>query len=223
MKAIITAFFTATLLISAPVLAQNHGHQTPAASPHAGHAMPGMTSLMPMNEASRAFTEANAKMHKNTTIMYSGNADFDFAKGMVPHHQGAIDMSNIVLKFGKDAAVRKLANNIIAAQKTEIAQMTAWLAKNGNQAPSSDAAAAAKAFTEANAKMHQDMTISFTGNADIDFMKGMIPHHEGAVDMAKVMLQFGKDPELRKLADDVVRTQNEEVTMIRAWLKKAGA
>ena len=71
--------------------------------------------------------------------------------------------------------------------------------------------------------MHKDMTMAFTGRADVDFMKGMIPHHEGAVDMAKVLLQFGKDPELRKLADDVIRTQNEEITMMRDWLKKNGA
>jgi uncharacterized protein (DUF305 family) len=224
MKKLVSTLFVTTLLIGMPVLAQHQGHQTPANNPHAGHTMPGMKpqTAMPMNEASKAFMEANAKMHKDMAIVFSGNADIDFARGMIPHHQGAIDMSNIVLKHGKDAAVRKLANDIVAAQKAEIAQMSAWLVKNSAQAPGSNAAAAAKAFTDVNAKMHADMTMSFTGNADVDFMKGMIPHHEGAVAMAKVLLQFGKDTELRKLAEDVVRTQNEEISMMRAWLKKAG-
>jgi uncharacterized protein (DUF305 family) len=206
--------FTATFMIAMPAVAQHQGHQMP---------MPGMKpqSAMPMSEASKAFSEANKKMHKDMAIAFSGNADADFAKGMIPHHQGAIDMSMIVMKHGKDAVVQKLATDIIAAQKTEIAQMSTWLARNGSQSPSADSAAVTKAFTDANARMHADMPMSFTGDAD--FMKGMIPHHEGAVAMAKILLQFGKDAELRKLADDIVRTQNEEIIMMQAWLRKAGA
>jgi uncharacterized protein (DUF305 family) len=214
---------TLAFLIATPAMAQHQGHQMPMPG-NSGPTMPGMKSpsAMPMNEASKAFAEANAKMHKDMAIVFSGNADVDFAKGMIPHHQGAIDMAAIVLKHGKDAEVRKLATDIVAAQKTEITQMSAWLAMNGSQASTADAAAIAKAFTDVNARMHGAMTMNFTGNADIDFMKGMIPHHEGAVAMAKVLLQFGKDAELRKLADDVVRTQNEEISMMRAWLTKVG-
>jgi uncharacterized protein (DUF305 family) len=162
-------------------------------------------------------------MHKDMAIQFSGNADVDFARGMIPHHQGAIDMAEIVLKHGSDASVKKLANEIIAAQRKEIAQMRAWLQRNGSQPAGADAAAVKKAFEEVNTKMGADMTMTFTGRADVDFMKGMIPHHEGAVAMAKVLLQFGKDAELRKLADDVIRTQNEEITMMREWLRKNGA
>ncbi len=118
-------------------------------------------------------------------------------------------MAEIVLQFGKDPAVRKLANEIIAAQKKEIAQMQAWLAKNGSQPATGDSAAVTKAFTDVNARMHKDMSMTFSDNADIDFMKGMVPHHVGAVDMAKVLLQFGRDPELRKLAEDVIRTRTK--------------
>jgi uncharacterized protein (DUF305 family) len=223
MKAVAKAIVTMTCLSVAPALAQHQGHQMPMPG-NSGHMMPGMKSqsAMPMNEASKAFVEANARMHRDMAIAFSGNPDVNFAKGMMPHHQGAIDMSMIVIKHGKDAVVRKLATDIIAAQKTEIAQMSTWMARNGSQAPSADSAAVTKAFTEANARMHSDMPMSFSGDADVDFMKGMIPHHEGAVAMAKILLQFGKDAELRKLADDVVRTQNEEITMMQVWLNKAG-
>lgn len=229
MKMNLISLLALSLSIAAPAVAQHsHGpaHQAPrqpTAAGHGGHAGHGAMNMEGMSPAAKAFAEANAKMHKDMTIQFSGNADTDFARGMIPHHQGAIDMAEIMLKYGRDPSVKKLANEIIAAQKKEIAQMRGWLQKNASLPAGPDAPAAAKAFTEVNAKMHKDMTMTFSGKADIDFMKGMIPHHEGAVDMAKVQQRFGKDPELRKLADDVMRTQNEEIALMRDWLRKNGA
>ncbi|MBX9777292.1 MAG: DUF305 domain-containing protein [Xanthobacteraceae bacterium] len=70
--------------------------------------------------------------------------------------------------------------------------------------------------------MHEAMNVTFTGNADVDFVKGMIPHHQGAVDMAKVVLAFGSDPEIRKLAEAVIKAQESEIAMMRAWLQRNG-
>lgn len=77
-----------------------------------------------------------------------------------------------------------------------------------------------KAYTAANDRMHKEMSIAFTGNADVDFVKGMIPHHQGAIDMAKVVLEHGKDPQIRRLAREIIKAQNTEIAMMRAWLKK---
>ena len=82
--------------------------------------------------------------------------------------------------------------------------------------------AATKAFKEANAKMHKDMDIAYSGNADADFVRGMIPHHQGAIAMARVVLAHGKDPEIRKLAENVIRDQEKEVGEMREWLRKNG-
>lgn len=96
----------------------------------AGHDMKDMKpAAAPKNEAAAAFEAVNANMHKNMSMEMTGDADVDFMKGMIPHHQGAIDMANVLLKYGKDPVTRKLAEDIIKAQESEIAMMKDWLAK----------------------------------------------------------------------------------------------
>ncbi len=81
---------------------------------------------------------------------------------------------------------------------------------------------AVKAYTEAMNRMQQNMVMDYTGDPDVDFMRGMIPHHQGAIDMAKVVLQYGEDPEVKKLAEDVVKAQESEIAMMQKWLADRG-
>jgi uncharacterized protein (DUF305 family) len=120
-----SAALVCALALTSPVLAQDHTtHKT---KPHDMMAMPKGDQSAP----SKAFTEANAKMHKDMAIPFTGNADKDFVSGMIAHHQGAIDMAKVELEYGKDPEMRKLAETIIAAQESEIKQMKTWLTKNG--------------------------------------------------------------------------------------------
>ena len=95
-----------------PALPQQHQHQQMNAETYAD-----------------AFNKAMHTMHAAMAAQYSGDPDADFARGMIPHHQGAIDMADVVLKYGKDSVIKKLAGEIKAAQAPEIAQMRAWLEK----------------------------------------------------------------------------------------------
>lgn len=88
--------------------------------------------------------------------------------------------------------------------------------------PKGDTGPSSAAFAAANAKMHQDMAITYTGDADVDFVKGMIPHHQAAIEMAKILLQYGKDPENKKLAEDIIKAQEGEIASMTAWLKAKG-
>ena len=92
----------------------------------------------------------------------------------------------------------------------------------GMQQPSGDDGPSSLAFAGANNKMHRGMAIAYTGDADVDFVRGMIPHHQGAIDMAKIVLAFGSDPELKALAEGIVTAQEAEIAQMDAWLKKNG-
>lgn len=120
LKTIIVAASLTLALASTFAIAQDH-------TMHQDH-------MMPMGDdgpSSKAFKAANDKMHADMAAPLTGDADVDFVRGMIPHHQGAIDMARIVLEHGKDADIRKLAEEVITAQEGEIAMMKDWLAKHG--------------------------------------------------------------------------------------------
>jgi uncharacterized protein (DUF305 family) len=85
----------------------------------------------------------------------------------------------------------------------------------------------AESFTslmmQATERMHKDMNIVPTGDPDRDFAAMMIPHHQGAIDMAKVELQFGKNPVLRRLAQGIIVEQLQEIEVMRRELRQLSA
>ena len=110
----------------------------------------------------------------------------------------------------------------VAARAEEAAKMDH--SKMGHVHAAATAATPADApvdvYADAMKKMHEEMmAVKPTGDADVDFVKGMIPHHQGAIDMAKVVLEKGKDPEIRKLAEEVIKAQESEIKMMNDWLK----
>jgi uncharacterized protein (DUF305 family) len=100
---------------------------------HSGHSTPAQTAQIPNASATQGYRQANDAMHRNMDIAFSGDADVDFVRSMIPHHQGAIDMAKVALQHAKDEQVRKWATDVIREQEREIAEMQGWLRKKGVQ------------------------------------------------------------------------------------------
>ncbi|WP_162630142.1 CopM family metallochaperone [Azospirillum ramasamyi] len=82
---------------------------------------------------------------------------------------------------------------------------------------------ASQAYMDGMRKMDRDMSKPMTGDADQDFARMMLAHHQGAVDMAKVQLQYGKDPELLALSRKIIDDQTREIAQLQDWLKRLPA
>ncbi len=88
--------------------------------------------------------------------------------------------------------------------------------------PSPNDPASTKDFKAADMKMMHNMNVPYTGNADVDFRTHMIPHHRGAVEMAKVALKHAKDTETKRMAQMIIDDQEKEIAEMQDWLKKNG-
>ena len=173
--------------------------------------------LQAASTAAEGYAEAMDAMMQGMMKKGTGKPDLDFVSGMIPHHEGAVAMAKVEKQFGKDAAMLKLADAIIAAQENEIGTMKGWLAQKKLE-EATPSATAAKASASAMNAMMAHMMVKTTGNADVDFAKGMIPHHQGAIDMANVVLKYGADADVKSMAGNVVKSQGEEITQMKAWL-----
>ena len=113
-----------------------------------------------------------------------------------------------------------LAAMLFTAPLPVLAQPTTMPGMQMGGAPAANEPPSTKAYRDAMAKMDQGMAITWSGNADKDFVAGMIPHHQGAIEMARIELQYGKDPQLQKLARDVIAAQQKEIAFMKSWQAK---
>jgi len=164
------------------------------------------------NVMMQAMDESMVAMHQ---AKMTGNADYDFASMMIPHHEGAIVMAEAVIKNGKSSSLINFSKKVIIVQKKEISLLKEFL-KTANQHPSKDASAFKKALDASMGPMMEGMDkIKLTNNVDKDFVVLMIPHHQSAVDMAKAYLPYSANSNIRAIAEQILAAQKEEIN----WLK----
>ncbi|WP_346960460.1 DUF305 domain-containing protein [uncultured Arthrobacter sp.] len=204
--ALSTTAVAAALTLAGCSTGTTSGSAATSSSAAAGNSMPGMdhgSSGMMSSSAPAASAEYNA-------------ADTMFAQGMIPHHEQAVEMSEMMLqKKGIPAAVTDLATRIKAAQAPEIETMTGWL-KNWNESATMGAGHTMDGMM-GDDDLKKLEAAQGTEAAKL-FLTQMIAHHEGAVMMAKTETSQGKNADAIKLSKDIVTAQEAEIKEMKDLL-----
>ncbi len=133
---------------------------------------------------------------------------------MVDHHKMAIDMATVARDRATRPQIKALADNIITAQKQEIAQLNAA----DQKLAAKDVQAGDLGLSDAMMGMDMDNTMLMTATPlERMLIDMMVPHHQGAIRMARAELADGRDPQLRKLAQAVIAAQSKEIEQMNSW------
>ncbi|MGO2448432.1 CopM family metallochaperone [Psychrobacter sp.] len=174
-----------------------------------------------MTDELRDYTRAMTRMHDEMMIGMSYNdPDTAFAKAMLGHHRGAIEMAKIQLKYGSDEEIRQLAQDIIDNQQVEIDILNKWLASHPDTVkPKPNTEAMQEAYARSMDVLNGDMVLGIADPVpDMAFARGMLPHHISAVEMAKIQLKYGTNEEMRQLATDIIDAQQAEIQLMQNWI-----
>jgi len=156
--------------------------------------------------ATHDMQQMNGMTHMQVTT------DEAFIKGMIPHHQEAVDTSMLIAKNTQNPELKKFAQAVVNGQSAEIEQMKKW-----HQTWFKKPYVADTTYMP----MMGDVNQYATGNqtADTQYIKNMIVHHEGAVQMAQQALGFTQRAEIKEMANAIVKTQTTEIVLLKSWLK----
>ena len=152
----------------------------------------------------------------------SDNADIDFLYNMIPHHKGAVVSSEEYLKYGKYTDGRALATSIIASQNKEIKEFSEVIIKLNKKSIKYDKKAVDKVSKDSSKAMMSMMDamnkVALSGDIDKDYLSGMIPHHQGAIDASKIILTITKDKTIKEIANRIIKDQEKEIAAIKVML-----
>lgn len=158
-------------------------------------------------------------MGNGAARMGMSNIDAHFIEQMIPHHEGAIAMAEVALERSARPEVRKLGEDIIAAQTSEITQMQQWYRDWFGRAPTESIGHGGMHMQG----MEGDLdALRAAADFDREFARQMIVHHESAVMMAQMLESGTERPEMKKLAADIISSQSREIEMMRGWLRTWG-
>ncbi|RDU64707.1 DUF305 domain-containing protein [Helicobacter sp. MIT 14-3879] len=154
----------------------------------------------------------------------SCNIDVDFLNDMIPHHQGAIISSGLYLQIAKNDKLKDIANNIIKTQQDEIEyfnELSDALSKNQKLDCENPKY---QEFQTKNKNIMDKMMIEMSKiqsstNVDNDFAKSMIEHHKGAIDSAKLILEYTQNQDIKNIANNIIKTQQDEIKEMGKLIK----
>jgi uncharacterized protein (DUF305 family) len=159
--------------------------------------------------------DSHDSMHSNKSEAKFTGADTMFLQMMIPHHQQAIDISELALKKSKNSELQELAKVIIRDQKSEIEQMKAWL----DQAGASEEMG--HAMHEMGGMLNDDdlAALEKANGKDFDtlWLKGMIAHHDGAIHMSE-MIRDASNLEIKAFGEKIVKDQSTQITQMKKML-----
>jgi uncharacterized protein (DUF305 family) len=173
---------------------------------------------MNSDKENKVMMEMHEMMDSINVMPMPGDPDHHFAMMMKMHHEGAIHMAEIVMKDGNDATMKKMAGLVIQKQKQEIAHLQGFLEMHTPGA----------ANEEFNMKMEMCMDKmdsntnlqKINGNVDHDFAMLMISHHQSAIDMADLIIHYGRNESIQRLAREIKEDQEMEIQELQEWLSE---
>ncbi|MFC4870328.1 DUF305 domain-containing protein [Negadavirga shengliensis] len=177
-----------------------------------------------INNAFMAEMEAaRVKMMEDmNAVTMTMDPDVDFANMMIPHHQGSIDMANILLKFGEHPEALELARGAMEADQESQNRLRQFLEEHGDPVPQ-----AVHDFMEemdiVMMKMDESMkAMHYTIDPDYDFAEMMIHHHQGAIDMSRVEFKYGEAEMALEEAKRIIEHQEKEIIELARFRSKHG-
>ena len=176
----------------------------------------GLIGIMCLGLFTGSFGKGSCRGFNRFNQSMLSDIDRHFIEQMIPHHQDAIEMSELALKKAEHEELKTLAESIIDSQSREINNMASWY-------KSWYGAVVPETKTIGMGMMDDMNDMESLENAEIfdkEFIKQMVPHHQMAVMMASMLLNRTKHSEMRELAQDIIRTQTEEINQMKAWYSK---
>lgn len=180
-----------------------------------------VADIVPMSEMQADYTKSITRMHDEMMIgMGYNDPDTTFAKSMLGHRRGALDMANLQLKYGSDPSMRQLAQSVINLQQGEINILNKWLASHPDTARAKlETPFVQQEYRDIAQSMLDEMTLSTADLvADMAFARIMLEHFVSADQMATIELKYGTDEELLALAQQIINEHYPNIMILQNWL-----
>ena len=180
-----------------------------------------IADIAPMTAMQADYDKSITRMHDEMLIgMGYNDPDTTFAKSMLGHSRGALDMASLQLKYGSDPVMRQLAQQVIDSQQGEINIINKWLASHLDSARAKlETPFVQQEYTDTTQIMLDEMSLSIADPvADVAFARTMLAHYISAGKMAKIELKYGTNEEMLVLARQIINAQQPIIIDLQNWL-----